>query len=235
MTLPFVSVCTPTKNRRRFLPRLIDSYLKQDYDDERMEWIIVDDGEESASDLVENLRNVRYIQTDVMTIGKKRNLMNNISRGDIIIYMDDDDYYPPERISHAVYMLTEHPEALCAGCTTLHYYYPRIGIFQSGPYCRTHATAGTFAFRRMLLSMTRFRDSDTYAEEAWFLHDFKIPLVQLDPMKTILCMAHDRNTVDKEKMLRDRDRYRLKETSLTLFDFTKDHTVSSLYQTVHQE
>ena len=31
-----------------------------------------------------------------MTLGKKRNLMHEKSKGDIIVYMDDDDYYPPD-------------------------------------------------------------------------------------------------------------------------------------------
>lgn len=28
--------------------------------------------------------------------------MHEKSKGDILVYMDDDDYYPPERVSHAV-------------------------------------------------------------------------------------------------------------------------------------
>ena len=44
--LPFVSVCTPTFNRRPFIPYLIDCFMKQDYPKDRMEWIIVDDGDD---------------------------------------------------------------------------------------------------------------------------------------------------------------------------------------------
>jgi glycosyltransferase involved in cell wall biosynthesis len=50
-----------------------------------------------------------------MPLGQKRNIMHSHARGDIIVYMDDDDYYPPERVEHAVDMLTKNPQALCAG------------------------------------------------------------------------------------------------------------------------
>ena len=51
MSHPFVSVITPTYNRRRFLPYLIQCYLQQTYPKERMEWIILDDGEDCVKDV----------------------------------------------------------------------------------------------------------------------------------------------------------------------------------------
>ena len=52
---PFVSVCTPTYNRRIFIPQLIKCYQSQDYPKELMEWIVIDDGEESVKDLFKNI------------------------------------------------------------------------------------------------------------------------------------------------------------------------------------
>ena len=34
------------------------------------------------------------------------------TRGDVIVYFDDDDYYPPERITHAVDTLRSNKKAL---------------------------------------------------------------------------------------------------------------------------
>ena len=48
---PFVSVCTPTYNRRRFLPFLIKCFQSQTYPKELMEWIIIDDSDESVEDI----------------------------------------------------------------------------------------------------------------------------------------------------------------------------------------
>ena len=43
--------------------------------------------------------------------------------------MDDDDYYPPERISHAVSTLQKNPKALCAGSSTMYIYFKHIGNY----------------------------------------------------------------------------------------------------------
>ncbi len=51
MAFPFVSVITPTYNRRCFIPAAIECYKHQTYPKERMEWIILDDGTESVEDL----------------------------------------------------------------------------------------------------------------------------------------------------------------------------------------
>ena len=42
--LPFVSICTPTFNRRPFIPYMIKCFEHQTYPKDRMEWIIIDDG-----------------------------------------------------------------------------------------------------------------------------------------------------------------------------------------------
>ena len=48
---PTVSIVTPTYNRRKFIPFLINCVKKQTYPMELMEWVIVDDGEDCVEDL----------------------------------------------------------------------------------------------------------------------------------------------------------------------------------------
>ena len=52
--LPFVSVCTPTFNRRPFIPYMIKCFNHQDYPKDRMEWIIIDDGTDKIEDIIKN-------------------------------------------------------------------------------------------------------------------------------------------------------------------------------------
>jgi hypothetical protein len=128
--------------------------------------------------------------------------MHEKAKGSIIVYFDDDDYYPPERIEHAVERLTQNPRALCAGSSELYIYFKHIQqMYQCGPYGPNHATAGTFAFRRELLEKTQYESHAALAEEKAFLKDYTIPFVQLDPMKTILVFSHEQNTFDKRKLL----------------------------------
>ena len=186
---PFVSICTPTFNRRPFIPAMLKCFEHQTYPKHRMEWIIIDDGTDKIEDLVKHHPNVRYFKYDEkMTLGKKRNLVHDKSIGDILVYMDDDDYYPPERVSHAVETLQANPHALCAGSSEIYIYFKHIEkMYQFGPYKDTHATAGTFAFRRELLKNNRYEEEACLAEEKAFLKDIQklinqqIPVIEEHP------------------------------------------------------
>ena len=203
--LPFVSVCTPTFNRRPFIPTMLECFRNQTYPKNRMEWIIVDDGTDRIEDLIlkANIPQIKYFDlSKKMSLGAKRNFMHDQARGSIIVYMDDDDYYPPERVEHAVEKLTEHPEALCAGASEIYILFKHIQqMYQFGPYGPNHATAGTFAFRRELLKQSRYEDHAALAEEKVFLKNYTIPFVQLDPLKCILVFSHEQNTFDKRILL----------------------------------
>ena len=122
---PFVSICTPTFNRRPFIENMIKCYQNQSYPKNRMEWIIIDDGTDPIQDILakHKLQNMKYFYSEKrMNLGEKRNFMHTKTKGSIIVYMDDDDYYPPERVSHAVEKLTENPQALCAGSSEIYIY-----------------------------------------------------------------------------------------------------------------
>jgi len=184
---------------------MLECFRNQTYPKDRMEWIIVDDGTDKVRDLIEaaGIKQIRYFEVDEkMSLGKKRNYMHSFVKGTIIVYMDDDDYYPPERVSHAVEKLTQNREAMCAGSSELYIYFKHIKqMYQCGPYGPNHATAGTFAFRTELLKDSRYEDTAALAEEKHFLKNYTVPFVQLDPMKSILVFSHNHNTFDKKKLL----------------------------------
>ena len=228
---PFVSVCTPTFNRRPFIPAMMSCFNHQDYPQDRMEWIIIDDGSDPIEDLVASHPRVKYFKYDTkMTLGKKRNLLHEKSRGEILVYMDDDDYYPPERVSHAVHMLVTHPDALCAGSSEIYIYFKHIGQMKKfGPYGPNHATAGTFAFKRKLLKQHKYNDDACLAEERAFLKDYTVPFVQLNPMKVILVFSHEHNTFDKRKLLVNANPNVVRDTPKKVMDFIKDAALRKFY------
>jgi glycosyltransferase involved in cell wall biosynthesis len=222
---PFVSVCTPTFNRRPFIPTMFACFKNQTYPMDRIEWIIVDDGTDKIRDLVESsgISNIKYFALDTkIPLGEKRNYMHKQSKGSIIVYMDDDDYYPPERIEHAVDKLQNNKEALCAGSSEMYIYFKHIGkMYQCGPYGPNHATAGTFAFKTRLLSDTKYEDHAALAEEKAFLKDYTVPFIQLDPLKTILVFSHTHNTFDKKKLLENPHPDYFKESNKRVKDFIR--------------
>jgi hypothetical protein len=57
---PLVSICTPTFNRRPFIPYMIKCFEQQTYPKDRIEWIIIDDGTDPILDLVTHIKQVKY-------------------------------------------------------------------------------------------------------------------------------------------------------------------------------
>ena len=229
--LPFISVCTPTFNRRPFIPYMIKCFEHQTYPKDRIEWIIIDDGTDPIGDLVTNIPQVKYYYyEDKMLLGKKRNVMHSKCSGDILIYMDDDDYYPPERFSHAVDTLLKNPQYLIAGSSEMHVYFEsRNRVYQCGPYKQYHSTAATFAFRKELLNQTKYDDEKALAEETQFTKGYSIPLVQLDTLKSILVFSHKHNSLNKEKLLENPESTRTIVSRYTVDDFIKDPILKKFY------
>ncbi len=225
---PFVSVITPTYNRRRFIPHLIKCYKDQTYKKQRMEWIILDDGQDKVKDLFEaaakDIPNIRYYAVEEkMTIGAKRNRLNDLSTGDIIVAMDDDDYYPPERVSHVVTRFrAADPTIQLAGSSEIYMFYSDSkDIYKLGPYNPNHATNGTMAWKASYAKAHRYDEFVTHAEERSFLEDYKHKMIQLDPFKVMLVMSHSENTFDKKK-LREEPNPLIKKTGMRIKDFIKD-------------
>jgi glycosyltransferase involved in cell wall biosynthesis len=229
--LPFVSICTPTFNRRPFIPFIIKCFENQTYPRDRMEWIIVDDGTDPIEDLVKDLPYVKYFYSkEKMYLGKKRNFMHSKCSGSIIVYMDDDDYYPPERVSHAVETLKKNPRVQIAGSSMMHIYFNDLKqMYTFGPYGANHATAATFAFRKELLQKCKYDNDAALAEERNFLKGHTIPMAQLDSTKTILVFSHSHNTYDKKDMLTRLNETRGKLVSTKVEDFVKEQDILQFF------
>ena len=234
---PLVSICTPTFNRRPFIQNMFQCFRNQDYPADRIEWIIIDDGTDKIKDLIvsSNIPQIRYFEVEKkMFLGAKRNYMHKFVRGSIVVYMDDDDYYPPDRVSHAVERLQNNPEALCAGSSEIYVYFKGMNkMIQCGPYGPNHSTAGTFAFKTKLLEQTKYDDTAALAEERAFLKGYTIPFVQLDPLKTILVFSHEHNTFDKRKMFEQKQNEKyFKESPKTVETFiskASEHDIKKFF------
>jgi glycosyltransferase involved in cell wall biosynthesis len=243
ITYPFVTVVTPTYNRRRFIPYLIDCYKAQSYPLRRMEWVILDDGQDKVGDLFaeasKTIPNIRYISLDEkLNIGAKRNRMNDEAKGEIIVAMDDDDYYPPERVEHVVKSFKKQPKIELAGSTVIYMYYTdNHSIYRLGPYNDRHATNGTMAWRFSYTKSHRYDENVTHAEERSFLDDYKNPMIQLDPYKVMLVLSHSENTFDKKKLRDQEEEMRrngqvnpvVHKTSMEIKAFIKEKNLRDFY------
>jgi glycosyltransferase involved in cell wall biosynthesis len=236
MSRPFVSVITPTYNRRKFLPYLIECYLSQTYPKDRMEWIILDDGEDCVEDIFKEaskkIPNLRYIRKEPkLLIGAKRNILNKEAKGDILVAMDDDDYYSPDRVSHVVMKFGQQPKVELAGSSEIYMFFTDDkSIYKLGPYNHNHATNGTMAWRKSYALSHTYDETVTHAEEKSFLESYVNPMIQLDPFKVMLVISHSQNTFDKKK-LRDDPNPFVKKTGMKMKDFIRNANLRNFYQT----
>jgi glycosyltransferase involved in cell wall biosynthesis len=234
MSRPFVSVLTPTYNRKKFIPALVECYKSQTYPKDRMEWIVLDDGTEKVEELFLNLTkdlpNIRYIKLDgKLNIGAKRNMLNKEAKGEICVCMDDDDFYCPERVAHAVFKLNSIPGVQLAGSSELFLYYSDTSeIIKLGPYGPNHATNGTMAYKTVYGKSHFYDETVTFAEEKSFLEEYKHRMVQLDSMKVMLVMSHSQNTFDKSTFRHMENQF-VKKTKLKIKDFIKNKSLREFY------
>lgn len=238
-THPFVVCICPTYNRREFLPYMIYMFNYQTYPKTRRHLIIVDDSPQSNADIVEKHnkdKNISYhYYSEKMPLGKKRNLLNDLALkkgAEYIACVDDDDFYPEDRIHHAIQKMTAQ-RAIISGSSQMYIYYVDIQkIFTIGPFSPTHATNATFVYRADFLEGRRYDDDADKAEEKKFLNDYKVPLIQIDPFKTMICIAHDSNTVDKRKVLRNSN---IKPTTVKLKNKVSDKFLLNFYKKLSDE
>lgn len=135
------------------------------------------------------------------TLGEKRNLSHSLCKANTIVIFDDDDYYPPSRISHALQALDNSGKEIAGSSLLPIVLLPEKQFWLAGPYGANHGTFNTLAFRKSYLKKHRCDPAKSFAEEAFFLDDFQTPMAQLDPVQTVFCIGHSGNTVNKHNFV----------------------------------
>ena len=170
---PLVSCVMPTRNRLRFVRLALDCFARQSYP--RRELIIVDDGEEDLTALINDMPDIRYVRSPgPLSIGAKRNLACQSARGEIIAHWDDDDWYAPERLSRQVQPLLTG-EADLSGLESSCVLELAEGRFWT-PSARLHERmfvgnvhGGTLVFRKSIFDRGARYPNLNLAEDAAFL------------------------------------------------------------------
>jgi len=127
---------------------------------------------------------------------------------DFIVFWDDDDYYPPQRIRVSVDALKANPKAEIATSSMMYMMLTQENCLMSvGPYADTHGTAATYTIRRDYASTHRFDVTKKFGEEFSFTRGWKAKMVQVPPEDTIVVMGHKGNTVSKSDVFWNPDKY----------------------------
>ena len=209
-----VSIVTITQYRRFDCLQILKDLIEEQTYQNILEWVIVEGSNtKELADMnkqnIDQLKlstkiNIKYIEyTGNSTLGYLRNLSNDSCSGNYIVCMDDDDYYPCERVEHVVNVL-KSSKNLIAGCSGCMFYdYILDKQFKSKTLNPNHSTNNCIAYKKEYLVNHRYDDSKTFAEESSFTNAFTEPMCQLIPKKTIVVSSHNLNTFNKRKLLLD--------------------------------
>jgi len=151
------------------------------------------------SPIIANMK-IIYKEYTGKTLSELRNLGNTTCSGNIIVCMDDDDYYPPDRVSHAVESL-EKSKCLIAGCSDIYLYEYFMGkLYKFKGFHTNHSTNNCMAFKKEYLINHKHQDGLHMGEEKSFTNNFTSPMVQLNSKKCIIVSSHDGNTFNKREL-----------------------------------
>lgn len=201
-----IVVCTPTKDRRWSweFSKTCMAMQKRKPD----LWIVVDNSSTPAYDwsVSKDHPNVLYSRVyGNNTIGFLRNRCIELALengADYIVFWDDDDYYPPTRISTGVEALETNSEADISASSKMYVLLTRENVMMTvGPYGEKHGTAATYTIRRRYAEVNRFLDK-AKGEELDFTNNWSANLIQVPPEEMIVVMGHGKNTVDKSDLLK---------------------------------
>jgi hypothetical protein len=201
--LPCVSIVCITNNRRVFMPVLKYSYMIQSYPEDKMELIIVDDGDDSIEDTLIGVPNVVYVRLpEKKTIGEKRNIGVSKAMYDVITFMDDDDVYPNNSVLHRTAMMLKTPSKECAFCTTIPCYdISKYSSFMNVPpfnlQMSERVSEATLIFTKKFWEERKFSEVQI-AEGDSFIRGREHMCRELSPQEVIVSLVHPLNTSSRK-------------------------------------
>ena len=114
-----MTIVTAAYNAERFLSATIDSVRAQTFGD--FEYIIIDDGSrDGTADVVRRHMDeeprVRLVQQSNRGLAATRNAGIRAARGELIAFLDHDDFWRPEKLALQIAALDANPKADVASC-----------------------------------------------------------------------------------------------------------------------
>lgn len=107
---PLISVIIPCYNHARYLQDAFDSVYSQNYP--FVEIIVVDDGStDKTKEATEKNKDIKYVYQTNKGLSAARNTGIKNSKGDLLIFLDADDWLLPGAIATNLFFMKAHPES----------------------------------------------------------------------------------------------------------------------------
>jgi glycosyltransferase involved in cell wall biosynthesis len=117
MPTPFISVLIDTYNHERFIEQALDSVLAQDYPIDRREILVVDDGstDNTPTILAKYGTQIRILRKANGGQASAFNFGIPQCRGEIVSFLDADDWWLPQKLSRVAAAMNANPSAGIVG------------------------------------------------------------------------------------------------------------------------
>jgi len=227
-----VSIVTITQySRFNCLENLYNLIQLQDYTNIK-EWVIVE-GSKSKEHANINKININQLRDKCINkyeiiyieyigpthLSDLRNLGNNNCSSDIIVCMDDDDYYPCKKISSLVKSFNtmnsiSNIDYKISGCSAMYMYdYDLKKLYKFKKINNSHSTNNCMAYKREYLQNHSYKEGLDMAEESSFTNGFTESMIQVNPLHCIVVSSHGENTFNKKQIIENYDNSYLYEVT----------------------
>ena len=214
-----ISILTTSQLKRNNTLQILFDIIKNQTYKNIYEWIIVE-GSQSKGDAIINeklIKNniierddynfiIKYIPyTKKVNLGNLRNKGNDMAKGDIIIWMDDDDFYFNTYVEHC-YETLNNSNLLIAGSTNI---YVHDLVLEKNIQLNfknivsNYMSNNVMAYKKEYLILHRYNNEDKSNEEQAFTHNFTEKYEELNPDKSIIHLLHSYNTFNKRRGILD--------------------------------
>ena len=229
--LPPVTIVTPTYDRRHLFSLALYNFNNFNYPRNKLEWIIIDDTPEDKDQLDDIIptddERIKYLKiADVntrLTVAHKRNIGANKASHEIIVHMDDDDYYPPHSILSRVKCLIKYKSKgiECVGSTLIGSYdilTNRCGTSSDGPINLSEAS---MAYTKNFWRQKNF-DSECKRGEHKSFTEFRLDKIMDIPYSFVItAFNHNSNLTESMRKIKKEnnklDFYKLWDDEFQMF------------------
>ena len=201
-----VSILIPTYNRKRF-EKLIEHNINIQRYYNIKEIIILDDGDDEPL-CIKTKYPIRYYRCNRCSIGDKRNALVQLANTDYVAFMDTDDFYDKDYISHSIFEMITNDKCIAGsadmnvvGYTTKEGCRETIPTFYKQRCMFLHMlNEATLVFRRDL----HYKFASSNSNEAVpFLQKHLGNIVETNIDRVMCCISHDGNTIPKTPWIKD--------------------------------
>lgn len=192
-----VSILIPYYNRYKFKELIEYNINSQDYNNIK-EVIVMDDSDEEEVLTLKCNYPVKIYRIFRTSIGQKRNKLIKHCSSKYGVFMDTDDFYLPNYISHSIELLKNNKGAEVVGSADMLFYFSKTNNFSSMCCLKMHLIheATLCCNAKWFKNNIKFLNSNS--GEGQGLKGFEKFIVESDINECMVCLCHSGNTINKD-------------------------------------